>query len=110
MYLPSDIISLNHRPIEYKTAIKAKKKKLYAEENACIVNTPVVVRESKFIPVQTGQGEGDTKWKGWAWKLLLVRFDIINYIYFYITNYIRVLHIKYGINSIRINKGSIGKG
>jgi hypothetical protein len=21
-----------------------------------------------------GQGEGDTKWKGWAWNLLLVKF------------------------------------
>jgi hypothetical protein len=30
-------------------------------EKPCIVRTPVVVSESKFIPVETGQGEGYTK-------------------------------------------------
>ena len=51
-----------------------------------MVKTPVVVSDNKFIAVKTGHGLGDTKWKGWAWKLLLVRFDTINYTYFYIAN------------------------
>ena len=47
--------------------------------------------ESKFKPVKIGQGEGDTKWKGWAWKLLLIRFDKITKIRFYITNIIIII-------------------
>lgn len=58
--------------------------------NPCMVKTPVVVSDNKFIAAQTGHGLGDTKWKGWAWKLLLVRFDTINYTYFYIANTIFV--------------------
>jgi len=33
----------------------------------CIVKTPEVVRVNKLIQVNSGQGEGDTKWKGWPW-------------------------------------------
>jgi hypothetical protein len=38
-----------------------------------MLKTPVVVRVSKFKLTNIGQGEGETKWKGWAWKLLLVK-------------------------------------
>jgi hypothetical protein len=31
--------------------------------------------------VNKGQGDGETKWKGWAWKLLLVKFVILDYFY-----------------------------
>ena len=48
----------------------------------CIVNTPEVVKVNNDIHVYNGQGEGETKWKGWAWKLLLIKFVInINQIY-----------------------------
>lgn len=39
-----------------------------------MVNTAVVVKVNKEILLYKGQGEGDTKWKGWAWKLLLTKF------------------------------------
>lgn len=38
--------------------------------------TPDVVRVSNEMLVNNGQGDGETKWKGWAWKLLLVIFVI----------------------------------
>jgi len=47
-------------------------------KNPCIVNTPDVVRVNKLILQKTGQGEGETKWKGWAWKLLLVKLVTYN--------------------------------
>jgi len=31
------------------------------------------------MDVYKGHGEGDTKWKGCAWKLLLFKFNIIIY-------------------------------
>jgi hypothetical protein len=40
-------------------------------------NTPDVVKVNNEILVNNGQGDGDTKWKGWAWKLLLVIFVIL---------------------------------
>jgi hypothetical protein len=33
------------------------------------------------MDVYKGHGEGDTKWKGCAWKLLLFKFNIVFYIY-----------------------------
>jgi len=42
--------------------------------NAWIDKTNVVVKVSKDILVLIGQGEGDTRWKGWAWKLLRTKF------------------------------------
>lgn len=71
-YVPSLITSLNHKDIEYRTEIREVKKNIYAEWNKCIVITPVVVMQNKLIAVVIGHGEGDTKWKGWAWKLLLI--------------------------------------
>ncbi len=34
----------------------------------CIVNTPLVVNVNNAIQVYKGHGDGDTKWKGWAWN------------------------------------------
>jgi hypothetical protein len=42
-------------------------------------NTLDVVSVNKLILVYIGQGEGETRWKGWAWKLLLFKFNIILY-------------------------------
>ena len=49
---------------------------MFAPLKACIVNTPLVVKVNSAIQVNIGQGEGDTKWKGWAWKLLLFKLVI----------------------------------
>ncbi len=32
----------------------------------------MLVKFNKQILVFKGQGDGDTKWKGWSWKLLLI--------------------------------------
>jgi len=45
-----------------------------------MLNTAAVVRDKRLLQVKIGQGEGDTKWKGCAWKALLLMFDIICYI------------------------------
>ncbi len=42
----------------------------------CIDNAPFTVKLNKDILVYKGHGEGDTKWKGWSWKLLLVKVVI----------------------------------
>ena len=55
-----------------------KDKKSSALLKPCIVNTPLVVNVNNVIQVNKGQGDGDTKWKGWAWKLLLVSLVIYN--------------------------------
>jgi len=59
------------------TAMKADIKNVSAWLKACIVNTPLVVKVNSAIQVNIGQGDGDTRWKGWAWKLLLFKFVII---------------------------------
>lgn len=38
--------------------------------NPCINKTVEVVSINNEILVYNGHGEGDTKWKGWFWKLL----------------------------------------
>ena len=38
--------------------------------------TAEVVKVNKLRLVYKGQGEGETRWKGWAWKLLLVNIGI----------------------------------
>ena len=43
----------------------------------CIDNAAFTVKVNKDILVYKGHGEGDTKWKGWSWKLLLVKLVII---------------------------------
>ena len=37
----------------------------------CIDKAPLEVKANKDILEYKGQGEGETKWKGWSWKLLL---------------------------------------
>lgn len=41
-----------------------------------MVETVEVVKVNKLIQVEIGQGDGDTRWKGWPWKRLLLEFDI----------------------------------
>jgi len=43
----------------------------------CIVKTPDVVRVNKVRAVAIGQGDGDTKWKGCAWKLSILLYTFI---------------------------------
>ena len=40
--------------------------------NKCIDNAAFTVKVNNDILVYKGHGEGDTKWKGWSWKLLLI--------------------------------------
>lgn len=46
-----------------------------------MVDTPEVVRVIKEILQYIGQGDGETKWKGWAWNkdLLIKDNSYINY-------------------------------
>ena len=46
---------------------------LNALEKLWKVNTALKVKVNKVVLVYKGQGLGDTKWKGCAWKLLLVK-------------------------------------
>lgn len=62
-------MSLNHKPILYITFIILINIKYSNKLNPCINKTVEVVRINKEILVYKGQGEGDTKWKGWFWKL-----------------------------------------
>jgi len=52
------------------------KKKFVINSKPCIDNTAEVVKVNKFRLVKSGQGEGETRWKGWAWKLLLFIYVI----------------------------------
>ena len=74
-YVPSDMISRNQNDIEAITHISANIKKYSALLNKWKDNTPPVVKENKLALVYNGQGDGDTRWKGWAWKLLLCIFN-----------------------------------
>ena len=61
-YVPSDIISLNHKDIENITAINAKIKLYRAKPKLWKDSTPVNVKVIKDKLVFKGQGLGDTKW------------------------------------------------
>lgn len=37
--------------------------------NKCIDSAALTVKLNKDKLVYNGQGDGDTKWKGWSWKL-----------------------------------------
>lgn len=76
IYVPSDIISLNQNDIDKVTNKKANINIIFTYGNPCIVRTPELVRVNRDKQVNTGQGEGETKWKGWDWKLLLIKFVI----------------------------------
>lgn len=67
--------------MEEITKIKARAKKYSALVKPCIDSTPLVVKVSRDIQVYIGQGEGDTKWKGWAWKVLLVKFVTFSFFF-----------------------------
>ena len=84
-YVPSDITSRNQNDIEEITDINANIKKYSAILKACINSTPVVVKANNDIEVYIGQGDGDTKWNGWAWKFFLIKI-FINLIIFYINS------------------------
>lgn len=71
-YVPSFVTSLNHKPIEYTTDMKDVYNTLKTIEKLWKVKTALNVRVNRDILVYKGQGLGETKWKGWAWKLLLV--------------------------------------
>ena len=57
-----------------------KKNTLFPWLKLCIDNAPQLFKANKLILVFKGHGEGDTKWKGWFWKLLLT----ISVIYLYL--------------------------
>ena len=60
-YVPSLMTSRHQNDIDKITVKKAVAKNKLALLKLCIVNTPVVVKTSKAIQVNKGQGEGDTK-------------------------------------------------
>ena len=76
-YVPSLITSRHQKDIDNIRETKAKIKKIDTLLNVCIVNTPLHVKVNKDTHVKIGHGEGDTRWKGWAWKLLLSLLDMI---------------------------------
>ncbi len=80
--VPSDIISLNQKDIDETTKIlklcKTNNEQLL---KLCIDNAALVVKFNRLILVYKGQGDGDTKWKGWSWKLLLIKLLIWYYLY-----------------------------
>lgn len=76
-YVPSEIISLNHKDIEDINTAKAINSIICTEGKPCMVNTPEQVRVKRETQVKTGQGEGETRWNGCAWKLLLIKFVIV---------------------------------
>ena len=53
------------------------------------MDTALVVKVKSAMQVYKGQGEGETKWKGWPWKLLLVSWDITNKKLFFLIYLIR---------------------
>ena len=52
------------------------KKKIYELSKLCKDKAALSVKLNKAILVYKGQGEGDTKWNGWSWNLLLIKFVI----------------------------------
>ena len=73
-------MSLNHNDIEKTNITKAKKNTLYASLKLCIDNAPLLVKVNKPKLVYRGHGEGDTKWKGWFWTLVLTNSVIYLYL------------------------------
>ena len=73
-YVASVVMSLNQKHIELTNPIKEIYKNINAKVKPCIVNTTDVVNANKVLLVVIGQIEGETKWKGWDWKLLFTKF------------------------------------
>jgi len=61
LFLPSEIISLNHKPIEYITFNILINIIYWKNSNPCINKTVEVVSINNDILVYIGQGEGNTK-------------------------------------------------
>jgi len=82
--LPSLITSRHQKDIDRTRDKKAVIKNWDELLKPCIVNTPLVVKANKDIQQYMGQGDGDTRWKGCDWKLLLVKLVIEMFIFFYL--------------------------
>jgi len=78
---PSEITSLNQNDMEATSEINPNVKRYPALEKPCINKTPAVVNVNRATQVNKGQGEGETKWNGCAWKLALVKFVIFFFFY-----------------------------
>ena len=104
--LPSDTTSLNQKNILDITNTSAHDNQKPALVKPCIVNTPEVVKVKRLIQVNIGHGEGDTKWKGCAWKLLLfeilIKKIIFFSLFFFYFTIIWIIDLKfYLLNSIQ---------
>jgi len=75
--IPSLITSRHQKDIDRTRDKKAVIKNWDELPKPCIVKTPLVVKANNDIQQYNGQGDGDTKWNGWDWKLLLIKFVII---------------------------------
>ena len=75
-YVASDIMSLNHKDIDNIKQNKARYIKNCANIKLLKVNTALKVKFNKHMLVFKGQGDGETKWKGWDWNKLLVKLVI----------------------------------
>ena len=74
-------MSLNHNDIEDINNITAMPNIINTNGKPCIVSTPEQVSVKREIHVSIGQGDGETKWKGCAWKLLLTKLVIKQCVY-----------------------------
>jgi hypothetical protein len=72
-YVPSDITSLNHKLIQNIKLINAIINIFIPLVKLWKDNTALNVTANKLKLVFKGQGLGETKWKGWAWKVLRVK-------------------------------------
>jgi hypothetical protein len=77
IYVPSAIISRNQNAIDKIKDIILKSRLYSPYSKPWKDKTADVVSANKLIEVYKGQGEGDTKWNGCAWKLLLFKFNIV---------------------------------
>jgi hypothetical protein len=88
-YVPSEIISLNHKAIEYATPTRVNNKILLLWKNKWNVKAAENVIFNNDMLVLIGQGLGKTKWKEWNWK----EFLIPNKIFFIINKYKRYIKV-----------------
>ena len=101
-YVASLITSLNQNDIDDTKAIKAKYNTKFALKKPCIVNTPVVVTVNNEMQVSIGQGEGETRWNGCAWKLLRITFVMISFCLFF--SFWLVLYSVYQLYRLSLKK------
>ena len=77
-YVPSAIISRNQNAIDNTKHIILKTKMLPALKNPWKDNTEEVVTFNNDNDEYKGHGDGETKWKGCAWKLLLLILTMVH--------------------------------